>query len=133
MLKLAGHPGGPGRGPGEGLARAQGMGHFRGHLAAGASMVGDAAPLGFPGADAAEESLAAVVAVGGKVHDESAPPVLSARYHLFARATEGAFTCLTPSGPHVSLGRREVCGTCQGAMFEFAACKRCGAVHLLGA
>ena len=32
-------------------------------------------------------------------------PVLSARYHLFVRATEGAFTCLGPNGPHVSLTR----------------------------
>ena len=56
--------------------------------------------------------------------------MLSARYHLFARATEGAFTCLTPGGPHVSLARHEICPDCSGAVFEFGCCKRCGAVHL---
>ena len=30
------------------------------------------------------------------------------------------------------LARRETCGTCSAAMFEFAACKRCGAVYLSG-
>ena len=76
--------------------------------------------------------LAALVAVGGKVRDAAGTPVLSARYHLFARATEGAFTCLTPDGPHVCLGRRERCDRCDGVVFEFGSCQRCGAVHLVG-
>jgi hypothetical protein len=74
-----------------------------------------------------------MVAVGSRLRDRTGTPVISARYHLFARATEGAFTCLTESGPHVSLGRHEVCDSFRGAMFEFGACKRCGAVHLTGA
>jgi len=87
-----------------------------------------------PGADGpgAEAALAALVAVGAKIRDAAGAPVLSARYHLFARATEGAFTCLAPGRPHVSLARHEICPDCSGAMFEFGCCKRCGAVHLAG-
>ena len=57
---------------------------------------------------------------------------LSARYHLFLRATEGAFTCLAPRGPHVHLARHEVCPDCDAPVFEIGSCKRCGAVHVYG-
>ena len=57
--------------------------------------------------------------------------MLSARYHLFVRATEGAYTCLSEAGPHVSLARREQCPEC-GAFFEFGACKSCGSLYLSG-
>ena len=80
----------------------------------------------------AEAALAAMVTLGARLRDSTGTPVLSARYHLFARATEGAFTCLTPAGPHVSLARHEICPDCHGAVFEFGCCKRCGAVHLAG-
>ena len=80
----------------------------------------------------AEAALAALVSVGAKIRDSTGSPVLSARYHLFARATEGAFTCLAPGSPHVSLARHEICPDCSGAVFEFGCCKRCGAVHLAG-
>ena len=81
---------------------------------------------------AAEAAVAAMVTLGARLRDPAGTPVLSARYHLFARATEGAFTCLTPAGPHVSLARHEICPDCQGAVFEFGCCKRCGAVYLAG-
>jgi ATP-dependent helicase YprA (DUF1998 family) len=77
-------------------------------------------------------ALAALITAGARLRDSTGSPVLSARYHLFARASEGAYTCLSKAGPHVSLARREICGTCSAAMFEFAACKRCGAVYLSG-
>ena len=88
----------------------------------------------FPGEpqQVAEAALAAMVTLGARMRDPAGTPVLSARYHLFARATEGAFTCLTPAGPHVSLARHEVCPDCHGAVFEFGCCKRCGAAHLAG-
>ena len=57
---------------------------------------------------------------------------LSARYHLFLRATEGAFTCLSPKGPHVQLARHETCPDCEAPVFEIGSCKRCGAVHVVG-
>nr|WP_246497430.1 DEAD/DEAH box helicase [Sphaerisporangium rubeum] len=115
------------------LAHEQSMAELRRRLAAGPEPFANLARLLFDPRERPEEALAALVAIGSKVKDTAGSPVLSARYHLFARATEGAFTCLTETGPHVSLGRHELCQTCDGAMFEFGACKRCGAVHLLGA
>jgi Lhr-like helicase len=78
-----------------------------------------------------EASLTKLIGAATATLDENSEPVLSAKYHLFARATEGAFTCLSESGPHVSLSRREVC-ECGWASFEFAACRSCGAGYLCG-
>ncbi|MBX6383124.1 MAG: DEAD/DEAH box helicase [Microbispora sp.] len=133
ILVLAKERGFVGDDPGDVLAHEQGMADLRKRLAAGPQTFRELARLLFDPDEQPEESLGAMVAVGSRVRDLTGSPVLSARYHLFARATEGAFTCLTGRGPHVSLGRHEICGTCRGAMFEFGACKRCGAVHLVGA
>ena len=116
------------------LAHEQTMARLRGLLAASPRPFTDLAAEVFADADgpSAGAALAALVSVGAKIRDSTGSPVLSARYHLFARATEGAFTCLAPGSPHVSLARHEVCPDCSGAVFEFGCCKRCGAVHLAG-
>jgi ATP-dependent helicase YprA (DUF1998 family) len=114
------------------LSRERRMADLRSALAGGPRPFRDLAFLVFDDAADCVRSLAALVAVGSRVRDESGTPVLSARYHLFTRATEGAFTCLTEQGPHVALGRRQVCGDCSGAAFEIAACQRCGSVYLTG-
>jgi ATP-dependent helicase YprA (DUF1998 family) len=116
------------------LSREAAMARLRGLLASAPMPFADLAREVFPGEprQAAEAALAAMVALGARVRDPAGTPVLSARYHVFARATEGAFTCLTPAGPHVSLARHEMCPECRGAVFEFGCCKRCGAVHLAG-
>jgi ATP-dependent helicase YprA (DUF1998 family) len=116
------------------LSREQAMARLRTLLARSPRLFTDLAAEVFADADdsRARAALAALVAVGAKIRDAAGAPVLSARYHLFARATEGAFTCLTPDGPHVSLARHEICPDCRGAVFEFGCCKRCGAVHLVG-
>jgi len=103
-------------------------------LAAAPRAFGELAATVFPLAprQEAEAGLGALVALGARVRDAAGTPVLSARYHLFARATEGAFTCLAPEGPHVALARHEICPDCRGAVFEFGSCKRCGAVYLAG-
>jgi ATP-dependent helicase YprA (DUF1998 family) len=132
VLVLAKEHGFAGDDPGEVLAHERTMAELRGRLAGGPATFAELARLLFDPREQPEEALSAVVTVGSKVCDKAGSPVLSARYHLFARATEGAFTCLTRSGPHVSLGRHEICEECRGAMFEFGACKRCGAVHLTG-
>lgn len=76
--------------------------------------------------------IVTAVATGTRAKTADNEPVLSARYHLLARATEGAFLCLNPSGPHVRLGRHESCAECRWAMFEMAACQSCGGVHVVG-
>ena len=80
-----------------------------------------------------DAGLVAMVAVASSLQGADGSPALSARYHLFLRATEGAFSCLSPRGPHVHLARHEECRECESPVFELGACKRCGAVHLLGA
>ncbi|MFD0801756.1 DEAD/DEAH box helicase, partial [Streptomonospora algeriensis] len=77
-------------------------------------------------------ALAALVELGSRIRDADGTPLLSARYHLFTRATDGAFTCLSEQGPHVSLARHEVCSECPAPAFEIGACKRCGDVYLIG-
>ncbi|MDQ2811450.1 MAG: DEAD/DEAH box helicase [Actinomycetota bacterium] len=116
------------------LAHEQTMARLRTLLAQSPRPFAHLAAEVFAGLDgpSAEAALAALVSVGAKIRDRTGSPVLSARYHLFARATEGAFTCLTPGSPHVSLARHEICPDCSGAVFEFGCCKRCGAVHLVG-
>ncbi|MGW5075795.1 DEAD/DEAH box helicase [Rhodococcus sp. NPDC004095] len=76
--------------------------------------------------------LEALVALGSKVRDTAGNPVLSARYHMFVRATEGAYVVYTDAGPKVLLGRHEVDPETGRAVFEFGTCQRCGAVHLAG-
>jgi hypothetical protein len=126
--------------PGLSPEDAAGLGRVRALLAGGPLPFADLAAA----ADVSGPRLAELVALGAAARDGSGPPALSARYHLFARATEGAFTCLAvgPSagartagslgGPHVALARREMCPECSGAVFEFGCCKRCGAVYLTG-
>jgi len=86
----------------------------------------------FPGDPDGREALVSLVAVASRLHGGDGSPALSARYHLFLRATEGAFTCLSDTGPHVHLARHERCEVCDAAVFEVGACRRCGAVHLIG-
>ncbi|MGH3120562.1 MAG: DEAD/DEAH box helicase, partial [Streptosporangiaceae bacterium] len=116
------------------LAHEQTMARLRILLAASPRLFADLAAELFVDAKGprAEAALAALVSVGAMIRDGTGSPVLSARYHLFARATEGAFTCLAPGSPHVSLARHEICPDCSRAVFEFGCCKRCGAVHLAG-
>jgi len=84
------------------------------------------------GTAASPALLAQLIEAATSETDASGEPALAAKYHMFARATEGAFTCLGPSGPHVSLSRREHCDSCDSAAFEFAACRNCGTSYLCG-
>lgn len=79
-----------------------------------------------------QNDIVSAVAVASRVKTPDGEPILSARYHFLARATEGAFVCLNPAGPHAHLGRHETCPECGWAMFEMAACQGCGGVHLIG-
>lgn len=86
----------------------------------------------FPDVPDAPEKLDALVLLGSRIQDDTGHPVLSARYHLFVRATEGAFVTFTERGPRIFLGRHEVDPETGRAVFEFGTCSRCGAVHLSG-
>lgn len=81
--------------------------------------------------DLDQSQLTTLIDLAAKARDIDGTPALSAKYHLFARATEGAFTCLSPAGPHLTLARREVC-ECGWCVFELAACRKCGGVHVVG-
>lgn len=108
------------------------MSELRQLLADGPRTLDSAAHRIFGDADIPHRAIVNLVDVGSRLLDPSGNPALSARYHLFTRATEGAYTCLSEEGPHVSLGRREQCEHCSAAVFEFTACQRCGTVYLTG-
>ncbi|OHU97396.1 DEAD/DEAH box helicase [Mycobacterium talmoniae] len=78
------------------------------------------------------KKLNALVALGSRIRDSAGNPVLSARYHMFVRATEGAFVSFADEGPRIFLGRREIDPDTGRAVFEFGTCQRCGSVHLAG-
>ncbi|GEL18378.1 DEAD/DEAH box helicase [Pseudonocardia asaccharolytica] len=84
-------------------------------------------------ATTATASLTDLVRLAGRIRNPDRSPVLSSRFHLFVRATEGAFSCLGGAEPHLSLSRREQCDRCARVVFELGGCRRCGAVHLHGA
>lgn len=73
-----------------------------------------------------------IVGFGAATHTPDREPILSAKYHLFTRATEGAFLCLSESGPHTTLSRHEDCPQCGWSMFEMAACQNCGGIYITG-
>lgn len=71
---------------------------------------------------------------------ENKLPLLPARYHLFARALEGAFVCLNTEHPahkqegkpSLFLNRQKFCEHCGSRVFELANCTRCGTSYLIG-
>ncbi len=92
----------------------------------------------FPNNDNAAERLISLVnlAVRARPQPEDRS-LLPARYHVFARALEGAFVCLnaaahTSTQPRLFLTRREECPHCQAKVFELGTCPRCGTPYLVG-
>lgn len=94
----------------------------------------------------AQEAIIDLVDLAVKARpDGDALPLLPARYHVFARAMEGAFACLNAAAPahgagrahgdgraRLYLNRHETCPECQSAIFELATCTRCGAAYVVG-
>lgn len=78
-----------------------------------------------------EGAIVKIIDMGSKIVDQFDRPVFSARFHLFASATEGIFVCLADE-PHASLNRHSKCEVCQLPSFELAGCKRCGSAYFLG-
>ena len=95
----------------------------------------------FPDQDDAQETLIDLVNLAVRARpDHETLSLLPARYHVFARALEGAFACLNEtahaipdcSEERLFLTRREVCPHCRSAVFEVATCPRCATAYLVG-
>jgi hypothetical protein len=96
--------------------------------------LGDVAAELFGDARDARRWLVALVDLAAKAKPAGDyQPLIPARYHLFVRAIEGAYLALRPHR-HLFLERREqveVDGQ-QYAVFEIAACRRCGVTYVVG-
>lgn len=119
--------------PADALHRERRIADLNAFAAAGPVEVTSLAARLWPRDEFAARKLEALVALGSKVVDVSGHPVISARYHLFVRSTEGAYVSFQADGtPKVFLSRHELDPDTGRAVFEFGTCQRCGAVHLAG-
>jgi ATP-dependent helicase YprA (DUF1998 family) len=122
----------------------RGDGHLRilqDKLAEEPYFLSDVATSIFPGNDDARERLISLVDLAVRARpDPESLSLLPARYHVFARALEGAFACLNMAGhsavegdpPRLFLTRREECAHCGCQVVELAICARCGAAYVIG-
>lgn len=121
------------------LRRDQRLQVFHDALANGPRLLREIAARIFPddpGNDQEDVVTLIDLAVRARPNDQSSS-LLPARYHLFARALEGAFICFNSEGhpdhrPYIALTRFEHCPLCNGWGFELASCTRCGATYLVG-
>lgn len=118
--------------PADALHAERHLADVRALLAGGPVDVREVEAALWPNDPEAGRKLEALIALGSHVSDDAQNPVLSARYHMFVRATEGAFVSFGDEGPRVFLGRHEKDPETGRAVFEFGTCQRCGAVHLAG-
>ncbi len=87
--------------------------------------------------EAAEEAAIQLVDLAIRARpDGDSLPLLPARYHVFARALEGAFACFHTDGhsdrkPRLFLNRHENCPECAKQVFEIATCVRCGIAYIV--
>ena len=117
----------------EALATERSVAQLRKDLASKPRRLATLAESLFPESPDPQHTLAQVIDVASAVHDTYGLPLLSVRYHLWVRATDGAYSCIGPN-PHVRLARHEVCleAGCGRPVFQLSACKRCGATYLTG-
>jgi ATP-dependent helicase YprA (DUF1998 family) len=114
------------------LAHEQNVATLRTLLASGPQPVSSLAAKLFAGEADPQASLSTLVSLASGYRSADGTAALAARYHLFIRATEGAFTCLNDSETHLHLSRRTQCDECTLRAFELGSCKRCGAAYLVG-
>lgn len=95
----------------------------------------------FSDQDDAVERLIDLVTLAVRARpDSESLSLLPARYHVFARALEGAFACLNAEAhsamkgdpPRLFLTRREECPHCGSRVVELATCTRCGTAYVVG-
>jgi hypothetical protein len=88
-------------------------------------------------AEVAQEGLIRFINLAVRARaDGNSLPLIPARYHLFARALEGAFVCLNRTKhvdgqPRLFLNRHEICPDCKSRVFEIATCARCGIAYIV--
>lgn len=119
------------------LAREEHVFRLRSLVSGGSRSLSDLGRRMWPGMDLAQSMhrVHQLVDLGGRVLDSAHRPVLSARYHMFIRATEGAFVGYDGEGnPSVTLERKvtQDGDDARRPVYEFGTCVHCGAVHLLG-
>lgn len=108
---------------------------LRSLLSEGTTSLDDVARNLFPDKDirVSRGMVHELVALGSSVKDDLGTPVISARYHMFVRATEGAFLGFDSDGSaFVSLDRLLTVPASHHPMYEFGTCQRCGTVYLIG-
>lgn len=72
-----------------------------------------------------------LVLLGSIVQSRTGVPVLTARYHMFVRAAEGAYLGFDEAGePVISLDRQVTVPESDRPAFELGTCTKCGAVHI---
>ncbi len=96
----------------------------------------------FPDSADSSETLINLVALSVFARaDSESLSLLPARYHVFARALEGAFVCLNERAHkdlppekqgRLFLRRQKYCPHCSSRVFELATCTRCGTAYLIG-
>lgn len=109
---------------------------LRSILAESPHLIRNAAEAIFPDCRERLNAVVALVnlAVRAKPDPDSAS-LLPARYHVFARALEGAFVCLNEKAhavngtPRLFLKRAEKCPHCGWNVFEIQICSRCGEIY----
>jgi superfamily II DNA/RNA helicase len=107
-----------------------------------ARLLDDLAKDIFPDISDPSEALINLVALSVFARaDLESLPLLPARYHVFARALEGAFVCLNEKAHkdlspekqnRLFLRRQKYCPHCGSRVFELATCTRCGTAYLIG-
>ncbi|MGP6173773.1 DEAD/DEAH box helicase [Corynebacterium sp. A21] len=74
-----------------------------------------------------------LVLLGSVVLSETGIPVISARYHMFVRAAEGAYLGFHENGkPEITLDRHVTLAGTERPSYEMGTCIKCGAVHING-
>jgi len=112
--------------------------HIQGKLQSNPEFLKEISPEIFPDADDSEQALIDLVALAILARpNKNDMPLLPARYHVFARALEGAFVCLNRAAhsentPSLFLHRHKFCPECKSRVFELANCTRCGTAYLIG-
>lgn len=116
--------------------------NLQGALREKPAMLEDVAQRLFPDAQDAADTLVALIALAVLARpNPDEMPLLPARYHVFARALEGAFICLNQAAhqregqaplPSLFLRRFKRCPHCSSRVFEIANCTRCGTIYVIG-